>query len=302
MTAPPPFDEPPALEAIRDGLKALLPDALPATEETASEVLLGLRGAWARSSSPDDLISRVTGLNKLLVQEVDRVPAARGKDWAQAARIMFGLAVGTKKMGWTARRDTAARQVGYNEDHFRQEVVGRILLQLARQLYQDHQRYYYQADKNAPFQEAFEDSPVLTDQDVASREDSMRSELVARIWEHVYGLRAELVAALRLKAWPDDEENQQDKLDAARGATLWHIANLLALIRRFTDDYGAQIAQSGVEYNTESLIRLAGWRGELPAEQATRMRLILAANPTREEFLIALRSAGIWMGPGQTEP
>jgi hypothetical protein len=208
---------------------------------------------------------------------------------------MFGLAVGTRKMVWTVRRDTAAREVGYNEDHFRQDVVGRILLQLARQLYQDHQRYYHRPDRNAPFQEAFDDAPTLTDRDVASREDARRSELASRIWEHVYGLRAELIAVTRLKSWPE-EENPLEKLDAARGGVLWHTANLVALIRRFVDDYGEQIVQGDVRYNVESLVRLAGWRGELPAEQATRMRLALAANPTRETFLEALRAEGIWMG------
>lgn len=289
-----PFDEPPPLTTIRDGLKALLADGLPATEETASEDLLRLRGVWARSSSPDNLISRVSGLNKLLRQEIERIPPSRGKDWSQGARIMYGLAIGTKKMVWSERRDTAARAVGYNEDHFRQEVVDRIVLQLARQLYQDHQRYYDQRDEHSPFQDAYDDSPGLTEQEVASREDALLSELTSRIWEHVYGLRAELIAVVRLKAWPDGE-NGFEKLEEARGSVLWHTAKLVELVRRFVADYGEQILRGQTAYSAESLVRLAGWRGELPAEYASMLRLIVTQNPTKETFISALKEEGIWL-------
>lgn len=298
MSGPPPtFQRPPDLERIAEALFDLLPDGLPATEETASVTLLGLRGVWARAIDPDDPLSRVKALNALLRQEIPRIPAYRGRDLAAGASILFGLTGVSRSWQLVRRYQEAAKAVPYNDDHFRQEVVPRIVRQLARQLHEDSQNYIPRTRSTAPpIAEISGDSPSITDEHVATRERALHEEALSRLWEYVYGLRAELVAIHRLKQWPDHEEHPDAKLDAHRSSALWQLARLLLHVRRYIDTYGDEIMHGDAEFNIEALIRLAGWTGDIPPELAAKLRLLAAAEPTRQGFDDAVRRAGLRLG------
>jgi hypothetical protein len=283
----PTAERPPDLDTLVHGLERVVRDGLPATEETADPTLLSLRGVWARSIDPDDILSRVKALNALLRE-------LRGKDWALAAGILFKIAPATGQLNLSQRQLRAAQAVPYNADHFRQEVMPKILRQIARQLHEDSQNYI-QPGPGMPRQEISGTSPSITEEHLSSRDRAVYEERVSRLWAYVYGLRAELIAIERLKAWPD-EEHAALKLEEARDSALWEIGRLIHWSSAYLRDYSSAILQGDAEFRAEALLGLAGWRGELPPIVADKVRLIAAQHATREGFLQAYREAGLTMG------
>jgi|HubBroStandDraft_5_1064220.scaffolds.fasta_scaffold02014_7 hypothetical protein len=290
----PTAERPPGLDTLVRGLGRAVRDGLPATEETADPTLLSLRGVWARSIDPDDILSRVKALNALLRELIPRIPPYRGKDWALAASILFKIAPATGQLNLSQRQLRAAQSAPYNADHFRQEVMPKILRQIARQLHEDSQNYI-QPGPGMPRQEISGTSPSITEEHLSSRDRAVYEERVSRLWAYVYGLRAELIAIERLKAWPD-EEHAALKLEEARDSALWEIGRLMHWSSAYLRDYGAAILQGDAEFRAEALLGLAGWRGELSPIVADKMRLIAAQHATREGFLLACREAGLTMG------
>jgi len=51
---------------------------------------------------------------------------------------------------------------------------------------------------------------------------------------------------------------------------------LLTKLDAFLAAYGTEILQGAASYNAEGLIRLAGWSGEVTAEEARELRYLLA--------------------------
>jgi hypothetical protein len=276
---------------LAKALRALLQDGLPATEERAADRLLDLKGVVARAANPADKLSRVKALNTLLVQQITAIPSSRERDLAAAAVILFGLTKPSKRWNQTLRMQEAAKQIGYSDDHFRQAIIPKILRQLARQLHQDSESY---SSPTRPANEITGDAPSILQEHLATRERAEREERMSRLWEYVYGLRAELIAIQRIKAWPD-EENAFLKLEEARESTLWYLSRLFVSIQEYIDLYGADIMKGDAQHNVEGLIRLAGWTGELPQQLAYQVRLLAAREPTKEGFLKAARSAGIFI-------
>lgn len=268
-------------------LKRLLPGGLPAELGSVDLRLLRLRGVIARSADPDDQLSQLAALNKLLVQQVTKIPFYRQRDLAAAAVTLFGLTKVSRRLNLTERYEEAAKLAGYNRDHFRQVIVAKILLQLATQLLQDSARY---SGRRAPQVEITGDGPQVTADHLSTRETALLEEAKSRIWENVHGLRAGLIAVRRLQEWPEAEHGFL-KLEEARESTLWYLARLLACIHSFLNTYGPTIAMGTVEYNAEGLIRLAGWTGELPPEMAYKARMLAAQEPTKEGFLRAAKES-----------
>jgi hypothetical protein len=279
------------LDDITGALRALLQGGLPTTEERATDRLLDLKGVIARAANPADKLSRVKALNTLLVQQITAIPPRRERDLASAAVILFGLTKPSKRWNQTLRMQEAAKQIGYSDDHFRQEIIPKILRQLARQLHQDSESYSL---LTRPPNEITGDAPSILQEHLASRERAEREERISRLWEYVYGLRAELIVIQRIKAWPD-EENAFLKLEEARESTLWYLSRLFVSIQEYVELYGMSIMKGDAEHNVEGLIRLAGWTGELPKELAYKVRLLAAREPTKEGFLKAARDAGIFI-------
>lgn len=287
-------DRPPDLDTLVSGLERIVRDGLPTTEETADPALLTLRGVWARSVDPDDILSRVKALNALLRELIPRIPPYRGKDWALAASILFKIAPATRQLNLSQRQLRAAEAIPYNADHFRQEVMPKILRQLARQLHEDSQDYIPRG-AGMPQQEISGTTPSIAEEHLSSRDRARYEERVSRLWAYVYGLRAELLAIERLKAWPDEEHGAL-KLEEARDSALWETGRLMHWIHAYVRDYGDSIYHGAAEFSAEALLRLAGWNGDLPPIVASKMRAIAAQHATRDEFLRACREAGLTMG------
>lgn len=82
-------------------------------------------------------------------------------------------------------------------------------------------------------------------------------ELVSRIWQHVYGLRAELIAFARL----DEQEGFQQQAADHRQAALREEAAVQEVIKEYSQTYGKSPIKHGqAEFAAEALETLAGWR------------------------------------------
>ncbi len=106
------------------------------------------------------------------------------------------------------------------------------------------------------------DAPVITKGDVSSKEKSEHEELLNRLWAHVYALRAEMLSVERLKAWPYDETEprlSQEHLDKAVTARNRQVKHVRKHVKQYAETFGTAIAQGESEFNTEGLLRLAGW-------------------------------------------
>lgn len=253
---------------MRDGLP-LVPASTPAS-------LVALDGVTARSVRPDDPVARLDALDKLLRRELRRLGL---HELRPAAGLLFGITKGGTSL--TERRRAAAIRSGYSLDHVRKRIEPRICEQLATQLYTDSLQYVQRRDDGQPFA-ASGDSPTISEDDIADIRDAEREALISRIWSDVFGLRADLILREGLRA---DPERRAEFEEAARGA-LWHLARLLTNLEQFVGRYGSEILTGSASFNAEGLIRLAGWTGDVTAEQARELRFILARTGewNRSEF------------------
>jgi hypothetical protein len=165
------------------------------------ETLLGLRGVVARSIDQSDRLNRVKALDQLIRKLLVYYP---DDDLGEAARILFGLAPGSRGNNLTTRRMKAAKEAGYEVDHFRKHIEKKILGSLAWLLHQDSQNYIPRSRAVPPPLEASGDTPIITQGDISSKDAAEHQELLSRLWAHVYALRAEILRVERLKVWPHD--------------------------------------------------------------------------------------------------
>jgi hypothetical protein len=84
-----------------------------------------------------------------------------------------------------------------------------------------------------------------------------QEELISRIWKHVYGLRAELIACARLSTADDYTTQVEDH----RQAALREETDLKSLIAEYISIYKDEMIQHGeTEYTAEAIVRLSRWQ------------------------------------------
>ena len=170
-------------------LKRIVKRGLPLDLVQAGPILPNLRSVVARSVHPTDAVSRLDALNQLLVRFLAE---AGDNERGEATRIMFGVARGTRGVNLTARRARAASELGYDPDHFRKHIEPALLTELAMTIHRDLLRYKSRAKRAPESLEPTGDTPSLNETHFTHQE-----ELVSRIWEKVYALRAEHIAVGR---------------------------------------------------------------------------------------------------------
>lgn len=280
---------PPRVDEVAAALKLVVRSGLPITPDGAPALLLELRGVRARAIATDDHLSRVKALNALLQS---LLLALGDAEEAQALQVLFAVRGADRGTTLTERR-SRARTVGtwdYDDTHFRKKIEPRLIRDFAWFLHEDSQNYTPRT-KHAPEPiEISGDTPSLTPADVNEQE-----ELVSRIWALVYELRAELIRKARLEA----EASDSGEVDEVTGTTLWLVARLLARIHEYLELYGERILHGDAEFSVEGLIRLAGWRHDLTAMQASTLRLILSkvGEGSCGEFLAEFKKSGSWDSP-----
>ena len=254
---------PPSVEEIVKALRPIVISGLPVRPEYDNAVLLGLRGVVARSIDPSDRLSRVKALDGILKSQLVFLP---DDELGEPARVLFGLAPGTRGKIVTARRQRAAREAGYEADHFRKHIEPKIVRLLAWQIHQDSQNYIPRSRTLPPPLESNGDTPVITLGDISSKEAAEHQEALSRLWAHVYALRANILRVERLKVWPYDpteSSTSEQVLADAIVARDYEIASVKVLIQGYIDNYGQYIAHGDAEFNAEALLRLAGWEQEI---------------------------------------
>ena len=235
-------------ELLAGELAGLLRRGLPATEAAAGALLPNLKSVFARAVHPDELLSRLDALNVLLPALIGNV---QDETYREAARMLFGLAPGTRRTTLTARRRQAADLLGYSVDHFRARIEPEMVRAVAEEVLRDLLRYKGRVKRAVETLEPTGDTPTLMAEHLTAEE-----ELVSRIWQHVYGLRAELIAHLRLV----DQAGYAGQAEDHRQAALREHEELRRLIQEYMETYGKQlIAHGEAEFAVEALERLAGW-------------------------------------------
>lgn len=247
-------------------LKAVLQTGLPLKPDQVPDDLLKLAGVIARSVRVDDRLARVDALERLLKATFK---AFAPKERREAVMGLFVVARGGRTL--TERRRCAAGILDYELHHFRKRIEPQLLEEIAWQLHQDSLQYIRRTRDGEPF-EASGHTPVITEEQVTHPDTAEHEVLLSRIWSDVYGLRAEVIAR---EATRDDPEQAAEHAEASIGA-LWYLARLLTRLNRYMERYGKGILHGTAEYNADSLIRLAGWTGELTTEQARELRFTLA--------------------------
>lgn len=254
---------PPEVQELAKALRPILQAGLPVDPNFDDERLLGLRGVHARSIDPDAATSRIKALDGLLRSLLAHYP---DDTLGEAARVIFGLTPGTRGATVTARREVAARETSYDQDHFRKKIEPKILRQLAWQLHRDSQNYVSRGRVAPPRLEPSGDTPIISKGDVSSREANEHQELLSRLWAKVYELRAEILHVERLKKWPYDETEDdlsRQQLDKALDARAGAVTAVRSLIQSYIDLYGESITHGEGEFSADALLRLAGWNEQL---------------------------------------
>jgi hypothetical protein len=237
-----------SLEALVAAMRTVSRKGLPATEAAAGELLVNLRSVYARAVVPIDSRSRLSALNELL----PRLIASIGDPvYREAAQVLFGLAPGTRDSQLSDRRRRAATLLGYSAEHFRGRKEDDVLLAVAGKIYDDLLRYRSRVKRASESLEPTGDTPMLGPEHLTHEE-----ELVSRIWQHVYGLRAEMIACLRLSR----EHGLENQVEDHRQAAIREQDELQHLLREYVDTYGQTMIRHGdAEFGVEALSRLADW-------------------------------------------
>lgn len=249
----------PLVIALRQILKT---GGLPLTPNRAPDVLLALDSVTARSVRPEDHLARVDALDRLLHTELKRLARV---DLRPGATALFGI--GRSHGTLTDRRATAADRLGFSAEHFRKRIEPKILDQLAWHLHQDSLQYVQRPDDGLPFA-ASGDTPVILPEHIQHAGTAEREAMTSEIWSRVYGLRAALI---RRESTADEPERTREHAEHEKAARR-RLGELLLILDEFLKTYGDEIFHGAAAHNAEGLIRLAGWTGEITAEEAREVR------------------------------
>lgn len=242
---------------------------LPVRPETAGEWLPYLRVVAAHARGTDGL-ARVLGLDEVLTKLARRMPAPD----PDAYPVLLGLPPAFRDWSWSKRMEEAAHRFGYNADHFRKSVVTEKIRDLAYELIRWDVKYRPQESIPLPPGEGL---PTIDD---LQPETAELLEVEARIFEHYFGMRADLVAVARLPARATTLR-EQHSVEA-----LWHLAQLLTMSAHLADDFPGHLAEA--RRKSEAVSQVSAWRGPFSDEEAARLRRLITQHPTVDDFDAAL--------------
>jgi hypothetical protein len=211
----------------------------------AGEVLPNLLSIVARATHPDDVFGRLDSLNETLERLVTDLDRER---LGQPARILFGIADGSRGTTLTVRRRQCAVFLQYDLDHFRKRVEGQILNLVAERLHRDLVSYRSRRRREVTGYETSRPVPLLTNNDLTREE-----ELVSRIWRYLYEVRAERIA-YRLA---EDDDTRRHHRELEETAAL----RMNTLATEYAQTYARKYISDGkLEYALEGLEKLVVWR------------------------------------------
>lgn len=217
---------------IRTELRRLLTKGLPANSKRAGDLLPHLRSIVSRAPHPYDLHSRVEALNRQMVRLLVDVDDEIG----QPLRTLFCISKGTRGTNLTIRRERAAEEMGYEVTHFRKQIEPKLLDEFADLIYYDLLRYKSRSHRALEYNEPTGDTPGLTNKHLTHEE-----ELLSRIWQHVYQLRAELIGQYRL----DGQTGHERQVEEHRQNAIMATERVRALVAEYRQTYGGDLIKHG---------------------------------------------------------
>ncbi|UUY01570.1 hypothetical protein LRS13_12580 [Svornostia abyssi] len=269
------------LQGLIGSLRLVLRTGLPLQPDATPDELLHLSAVVARSVDPGQRLARVDALERLLRAELKQLGLVGLRKPAQAL-FGFGASAG---LTLTDRRHKAATLASYELNHFRKRIEPKICRQLAWQLHQDGLQYVRRTGDGQPLA-ASGPTPTIHEEHIDRPDAAEKEALLSRIWSDVYGLRSELI--LR-EAARDDPELAHQFTEAEAGSE-WYLARLLTNLDRYMDRYGATILHGAAEHDARSLIRLAGWTGDLTEPEARDLQFRLARSGEWDRATFIARS------------
>jgi hypothetical protein len=260
-----PSERPASITELRVELAVLLREGLPLIPSRAGQALMSLRSVWARAIDPKEPAARVDAADRLLRRLLPKIQRVGHRQLNDAARILFGLGAGAG-LNLTDRRIAAANNSGYDYHHFRKHIEPKIIDHLAWLLHQDSLQYVPRG-RRVPAAAPSGDTPAIEEEHIWDSERAAQEIALSRIWSSVYRLRAELILH-EVRRLEQDEHAVESANQTARIA----LGDLLLDLDEYLERWGDRILHGEAEFNANSLIRLAGWTGELTAEQARELR------------------------------
>ena len=252
-------DTPPPLEELSAALRAIVRRGLPVSPAFADIRLLGLRGVVARSTDPHDRLSRVKALDELIARLLVHL---RNDELGEPARILFGLAEGSRGSNLTTRRARAAAALERDVDHFRKHVEPQIVEAVAWDLHRDAQNYASRSGLPETPLEATGTTPTITRGDIASRDAAERAEAVSIMWSRVYALRAAVIRVERATTWPEQDHDPAAlavELHSALRDRAAAVEQARVAVQRVVDRYGSEIEHGAARFNPLGVLRLRSW-------------------------------------------
>lgn len=237
------------IDVLTKELRRIVTKGLPVDDKRAGEILPNLKSVYAKSLVPDDRLARVSALNEQFVRWSDRVTDPK---YRSAIQMLFGLYPGMRGKNLHERQERVARELEYTFEHVRKDVSKDLIFALAAVIYDDLLRYRTRVKRVITAEELTGDAPRLGPEHLTHQE-----ELISRIWKHVYGLRAELIACARLS----NAEGFATQVEDHRQSALREEAILKALITEYVDTYKDEMIRHGeTEYSAEAIVRLSRWQ------------------------------------------
>lgn len=139
------------------------------------------------------------------------------------------MSKGTRGTTLSTRRIRAAEELGYEESHFRKKIEPKLIAEFADDIYEDLLRYKQRTRRALTAKEPTGDTPSLNEEHLTHEE-----ELISRIWQHVYGLRAELIGQYRLEREPGNAGQAEEHRQNASA----EMTTIRVLVEQYRDTYG----------------------------------------------------------------
>lgn len=237
------------IEELAKILRTIVTKGLPVDDKRAGDVLPNLKSIYARSIIPDDRTSRVSKLNEQFPHWIDRIT---DPNYRTAVQVLFGIYPGLRGKSLAERQERIARELDYTAEHVRKDISKDLVFAVAAVIYDDLLRYRTRVKRAITAEELTGDAPRLGPEHLTHQE-----ELISRIWKHVYGLRAELIACARLST----ADGYATQVEDHRQAALREEADLKALITEYVSTYKDEMIRHGeTEYTAQAIVRLSRWQ------------------------------------------
>ena len=164
-----------------------------------------------------------------MIGPLARLLIEREDDEGQGLRTLFCVSKGTRGTTLSTRRIRAAEELGYEESHFRKKIEPKLIAEFADDIYEDLLRYKQRTRRALTAKEPTGDTPSLNEEHLTHEE-----ELISRIWQHVYGLRAELIGQYRLEREPGNAGQAEEHRQNASA----EMTTIRVLVEQYRDTYG----------------------------------------------------------------